>query len=311
VPVGSVGPVPRAASVTPLSRQQPQPETAARLLGERLRRLRVERGVTLGEAAAVIRGSAAKISRLERAINPAKERDVRDLASHYGASPEHRAEIEYLLYQAQNGAWYKQYSDVTPGFLRRLISLEQGAERIIVYEAFAVPGLLQTHDYARAVVEAALPHDVANERRVALRMERQRILNQPDRPDVTALLDQGVLMRPRGGPAVMGRQLEHLLKLGRTPGINIRVVEFDNSGDVSPPYPITHLRLRDGGPPEVVYVESIDSANYLTRPAETETYRLVLNRLMGAAARRQRSEKLLTEAMARYRAQEADQGRRT
>ncbi|WP_171059854.1 helix-turn-helix domain-containing protein [Streptomyces montanus] len=295
--------------MTQLPRQRPQPETTARLLGSRLRQLRVARGETLEEAAVVIRGSAAKVSRLERGITPAKARDVRDLATHYGASPEDTSEIEYLLSQAHNRAWYKQYSDVTPGFLRRLISLEQGTERIITYEAFVVPGLLQTHDYARAVVEAALPQDSANERRVALRMERKRILKQPDRPHMTALLDQGVLMRPRGGPEVMCRQLEHLLEMGHIPGINIRVIEFEHSGDVSPPYPITHLRLRDGGPPEVVYVESIDSAHYLTRPAETETYRFVLNRLMDAAADRLRSEELLRKAATRYRAM-AGQSRR-
>jgi transcriptional regulator with XRE-family HTH domain len=294
--------------VTRFPRQRPQPETTARLLGSRLRQLRVACGETLEQAAVVIRGSAAKVSRLERGITPAKARDVRDLAIHYGASPEDTAEIEYLLSQAHNHAWYKQYSDVTPGFLRRLISLEQGAERIITYEAFVVPGLLQTHDYARAVVEAALPQDNANERRVALRMERKRILKQPDQPHMTALLDQGVLMRPRGGPEVMCRQLEYLLEMGHIPGINIRVIEFEHSGDVSPPYPITHLRIRDGGPPEVVYVESIDSAHYLTRPAETETYRFVLDRLMDAAADRLRSEQLLKKAATRYRAM-ADQSR--
>ncbi|MFJ4836210.1 DUF5753 domain-containing protein [Streptomyces sp. NPDC088747] len=301
VRVGSDGPQARAASVTSLSRQQSPPETAARLLGERLRRLRLDHRLTLGEAAEVIRGSAAKVSRLERAVNPAKTRDVRDLANFYRASPEEMAEIEYLLSQSQNGAWYKQYSDVTPGFLRRLISLEQGAERIITYEAFVVPGLLQTREYALAVVSAALPLDASNERRVALRMERQRILQQEDRPHVTALLDEGVLRRPRGGAAVMRNQLKQLLEIGRIPGINIRIVEFANSGDVSPPYPITHLRLRDGGPAEVVYVESIDNATYLTRPAETETYRLVLNRLMDRAAPRERTEDLLLEAIDGYR----------
>lgn len=295
----SDGPQARAVPVTALPRQPP--ETAARLLGERLRRLRLDRRLTLGEAAEVIRGSAAKVSRLERAVSPAKVRDVRDLAVFYGASREETAEIEYLLSLSQNGAWYTQYSDVTPGFLRRLISLEQGAERIIMYEALVVPGLLQTREYAHAVVSAALPLDAANDRRVTLRMERQRILHQEDRPHVTALLDEGVLRRPRGGAEVMRRQLEQLLEIGKIPGINIRIVEFVNSGDVSPPYPITHLRLRDGGPPEVVYVESIDSAIYLTRPAETETYRLVLNRLMEQAAPRGRTEELLREAIASYR----------
>ncbi|MFI6804546.1 DUF5753 domain-containing protein [Streptomyces luteogriseus] len=293
--VGSDGP---AASMS--ARQQSQPDPAARLIGERLRRLRLQRGLTLSEAAVTIRASAAKISRLERAATQPKARDVRDLAAFYRAGREELAEIEYLLSQSSNGAWYTQYSDVTPDFLKRLISLEQGAERIIMYEALVVPGLLQTREYARAVISAALPMDAENERRVDLRLDRQRILRQPDRPVLTALLDEGVLYRPRGGRGVMRRQLEQLLALGQAPGTNIRIVEFVHSGDVSPPYPITHLRLRDGRPAEVVYVESLGSATYLTRPEETERYRLVLNRLMERAASRKRTEELLRKAVEKY-----------
>ncbi|MFF7205353.1 helix-turn-helix domain-containing protein [Streptomyces sp. NPDC008141] len=290
---------PQTASVTPMPRQV-KPEAAARLLGAQLRDLRLERGLTLETVGKVIRGSASKISRLERGMHPPRERDIYDLVRFFQLGPEQAGEIDALLRQAQNSAWYKQYSDVTPRYLKRLIGLEGSAQTIHTYENHVVPGLLQTPEYARAVVEAALPLAPGNERRVELRMGRQQLLHSDQRPLVIALLDEGILRRPVGGYEVMCEQLEHLLQASEFPGVNIRIVEFEQSALVSPTYPITHLHFNDGGPPEVVYVEHIDSAMYLTRPTDVERYRHVLNELGFVAANRQRSQKLLHQALERY-----------
>ncbi|MGW0313990.1 helix-turn-helix domain-containing protein [Streptomyces flavidovirens] len=304
----SVGPLSQephpAASVTPLPRQV-KPEAAARLLGERLRDLRLERGLTLEAVGKAIRGSASKISRLERGMHPPRERDIYDLVRFFGLSSEQEALLDHLLRQAQNSAWYKKYSDVTPGYLKRLIGLEGSAQTIYTYENHVVPGLLQTPQYARAVVEAALPGHPGNARRVELRMGRQQLLHSDHRPLVIALLDEGVLRRPVGGYDVMCGQLEHLLSAFDVPGVNIRVVEFEASALASPTYPITHLRFCDGGPSEVVYVEHIDSAMYLTRPSEVERYRHVLNEVAYVAAGRQESKEILQETLGGYRSKAA------
>jgi transcriptional regulator with XRE-family HTH domain len=304
----SQGPRPSAEG-SPFPRQV-KPEAAARILGDRLRDLRLERNLTLEAVGQVIRGSASKISRLERGMHPPRERDIYDLVRFFQLTPEQEGEIDQLLRQAQNSAWYKQYSDVTPTYLKRLIGLEDSAHTILTYETHVVPGLLQTPAYARAVVEAALPDAPGNDRRVELRMRRQELLRSENRPRVIALLDEGILRRPVGGYEVMREQLEHLLHASQFEGINIRIVEFEHDEDeavtVSPTYPITHLRFNDdGGAQEVVYVEHIDSAMYLTRPADVERYRLVLNRLKYVAAPRQRSEDLLREAVEHYRAKAA------
>ncbi|MBO0653790.1 helix-turn-helix domain-containing protein [Streptomyces triculaminicus] len=290
-----------AGSVIALKRD-PKQAGAARLLGDQLRRLRQERGLGLKDVAPVIRGSVSKVSRLERGESPPKDRDIHDLLQYYGVSPELAREIEGLVQQTRNEEWWQQYLDVTPGFLKRLISLEGTAARIRTYETHVVPGLLQTQAYARVLVAAAMPDATEEEikRRVGLRVGRQRILDE-SRPSIVALLDEAVLHRRVGGPEVMEQQLAHLQELAARDRVNIRVVPFDSGVDVTPAYPITHLHFDDGGPAELVYVEHIDSAQYLTRPKEIDQYRYVLDRLMGAAAHRDASNELLSSAIERCR----------
>ncbi|MGW8374728.1 helix-turn-helix transcriptional regulator [Streptomyces sp. ODS28] len=277
-------------------------EAASRFLGEQLRQLRQARGLSLKDVAPVIRGSISKISRMERGESPPKERDVLDLARHYGVSAEQYREIEYLLKQISDEAWYQQYSDVTPAFLRRLIGLEGSAEEISTYENNVVPGILQIKDYARALITAALPDSPKEEieRKTDMRAQRKMML-KGSHPKVNALLDEGVLRRPVGGPSVMCQQLEYLLFAARVQGVNIRVIEFENGAAVSPPHPITHLKFFDGGPAELVYIEHLTSATYLTRPTEVDAYRHVLNELRFAATKRANSEEILERALQEYR----------
>ncbi|MGK5640107.1 helix-turn-helix domain-containing protein [Streptomyces sp. URMC 126] len=274
---------------------------AARLLGDELRRLRQERGLGLKDAAHVIRGSVSKVSRLERGESPPKARDVQDLI-HFYRVPRSRARlIENLLEQTRNEEWWRQYNDVTPHFLRRLISLEGQAAKIYTYETHVVPGLLQTPAYTRVLIGAAL-HGVAErdvERRIALRQGRKRAFRN-GRPHVVALLDEAVLWRRVGSREVMREQFQYLLDIGQRENISIRVVPFDCGPDAVPLSPVTHLRFDDGGPPELVYLELLNSAQYLTRPREVDQYRHVLNRLSLAAADREHSQRLLSAAVARF-----------
>ncbi|WP_033039057.1 helix-turn-helix domain-containing protein [Streptomyces monomycini] len=290
------------ASVHPLA-QGSKREAAARLVGEQLRRMRQERGLALKDVAPLIRGSVSKVSRLERGESPPKERDVFDLIRHYGASEEQQREIDSLLRQAQDSAWWQQYSDVTPSFLKRLIGLEDAAEKIYTYENHVVPGILQIPDYARVLVAAAMPSvsPDAVERPVALRMARQRLLFKENPPEVLALLEEGILRRPVGGPAVMCAQLEHLKRVAELPHVHLRIVEFEYGASAAPTFPITHLRFGDGGPAELVYVEQISSAQYLTKTAEVEQHRHILDELRFVAASREKSVQILDAALDRYR----------
>ncbi|MBY8846682.1 helix-turn-helix transcriptional regulator [Streptomyces sp. SP2-10] len=292
------------APVIPVPEQNARPEVAARLLGEALRQARKERNLALRDVAPVIRGSVSKISRLERGESPPKDRDVRDLVAFYQLPSEQAHEIEGLLQQAKDNTWWQQYSDVTPNWLKRLIGLETGATRIACYENHVVPGLLQTPEYTRALVSNSLPGASPEEveRRVRLRLERQRVVRGPHRPNIIAMLDEAILRRPVGGPAVMRGQLDHLIELSQQEGINVRIVPFDRSASVAPSYPITHLTFGDGGPSELVYVELIDSAMYLSRATEIEQYRQALLNVLHASARMKKSQEMLAEARDGYAA---------
>ncbi|MFJ7146663.1 helix-turn-helix domain-containing protein [Streptomyces sp. NPDC100445] len=295
-------------AVVPITGHSARPEIAARLLGETLRQARKERSLSLRDVAPVIRGSVSKVSRLERGESPPRERDIRDLVAFYQFSSDQAHEIEGLLQQAKNNAWWQKYGDVTPNWLRRLIGLEAGATRIASYENHVVPGLLQTRSYMRALVSNGLPGASAEEieRRVKLRLDRQRILWSPRRPSIVAMLEEAILLRPVGGPGVMREQLDHLIELSQRDGINIRIIPFERSASVAPSYPITHLTFGDGGPSELVYIELIDSAMYLSRAGEIEQYRQVLLNLLAASERMRDSRDLLVEARDRYAARTAD-----
>ncbi|MDT0268513.1 helix-turn-helix transcriptional regulator [Streptomyces sp. DSM 44915] len=279
------------------------PEAAQRVLGECLRQLRKERGLTLKQAAEPIRGSAAKISRLERGACSPKERDIEDLITFFRVSEGKAREIRMLLQQARLHPWWWQFSDVTPNYLRRLIGLEGSAVEIHSYEDHVVPGLLQTEEYARAVIRSALPtaDTTTIERKVALRVSRQRILKAAQRPTVFALLDEAILRRPVGGYGVMWRQLAHLRRLALSDLLHLRVIEFEGGVGHVPNYPVTRLHFGDGGPSELVYLEHLESATYVTRPADLERYRHLLDQSKGVAASKERTNALLDRTIEEYR----------
>ncbi|MFJ6793289.1 helix-turn-helix domain-containing protein [Streptomyces sp. NPDC091268] len=289
------------ACVLPLAKE-PGRAAADRMLGQELRALRESRGLTLRQVAPVIRGSVSKISRLERGESPPKRRDVLDLARHYGAGADDMWMIERLLELGRTSAWYEQFSDVTPDFLKRLIQMEGDAEEICVYENLVVPGILQTPQYARCMVEAAMPSADADEieRVVELRHQRQLRLLEGSLPRVTVLLEEGILYRRYGEHEVMREQLDHLLKACEIAKVNIRVLKMSRAYSATPPYPIMHLKFGDPEQSELAYVEHISSATYVTRPRALDDYRNALTKLRQAAESMDVSRALIEDAKSRF-----------
>ncbi|QLH19329.1 helix-turn-helix transcriptional regulator [Streptomyces sp. Rer75] len=296
---------PLTAGALPLPRQGEKPVAAGKVLGAYLRRLRREQGLAIKDAAPVIRASVSKISRMERGENPPRERDVLDLVDHYGVQDPKQVEaVRELLRQATAKAWYDEYADVTPGWLKRLIGLEDSATEIRTYEVSVVPGLLQTPSYARAIVTSGLPNASETEvrRRVDLRMTRQRLLQGGGRPQLVALLDEAILRRPVGSADVMVEQLEYLLHAAERSGITIRVVRFMKGAKIAPSTPVTYLKFAPGGPSELVYLEQAAGATYISKKSGVESYRYVLSELWGAAASRKETMELLHAAIREYAA---------
>ncbi|GCD98511.1 helix-turn-helix domain-containing protein [Embleya hyalina] len=301
----------RAPSIAPVVSltQQTSPAAAVKVLGATLRKLRLDNGRGLKDAAEAIRASMSKISRLERGESPPRPRDVFDLVRYYGVRDEESlSEIEELLKKALERAWWSHYSDVMPGWLTRLIGMEDSATKIDTYEVHVVPGLLQVPEYIRAVVRSGLPRAAPEEveRRIELRVQRQALLTDEHRPDLTALLDEGILRRPVGGPSVMAAQMRHLLAESARERINIRVVRFDRAAGVAPPSPMTYLRFASGGPSEMIYLEQANSATYLSRRADIDAYREILLRLWAVAENRASSERMLRDAERHFTAAAED-----
>ncbi|WP_164990966.1 helix-turn-helix transcriptional regulator [Streptomyces sp. GZWMJZ-114] len=265
------------------------------MLGEHLRHCREVRGFRQTDVAHAIRASVSKISRLERGESPPKVRDVIDIARFLRLDGTDMAAVERLLDIAQKGSVHQQFSDVTPHYLKRLISLEASAVEIMSYELQVIPGLLQVPSYAKAIVSLVLTGAFEINRASKARVSRSKIFDNRNLV-ATFIMDEGVLLRPRGGPAVMREQLLHLLAMSRRNNINIRIVPFDRT-ELAPPYAITQMRFADG-PSDLVYAEHINGAEYITNPDLVDVYRRSLHNIVKAAADRKQSEDMIAEVLA-------------
>jgi len=257
--------------------------TALRIaLGTRLRRLREASGITSVEAAEAIRATPSKISRMERGRTTARQRDVADLLSLYGVTDETAREQMLLLARlASAPGWWQQYSDVLPRWLELYVGLEEAASVIRSYEVQFVHGLMQTEDYARAVILIANAHAPAEEidRRVAARMRRQALLARPDAPELWAVLDEAALRRAPDGRDIMRGQLEQLLKITELPNVTLQIVPFSAGPHAAAGGPFTILRFPEPDLPDLVYLEQLNSALYLDQPDDVTNYMTVMNQL--------------------------------
>ncbi len=275
------------------------PPTVLRMiLGKQLEELRTRAGVSFEQAGEAIGVSHSTIRRMEQAkVARLRLSDVERLLRTYGVTD--TAEIEIfveLTREANKHGWWHTYRDVMPPWFGAYLSLEQAALHIRAYEAQFVPGLLQTEDYARALMTAgdpqAPPADV--ERRVALRMERQRILRRQQPPLLWAVLDETVLHWPVGGPEVMRAQIDHLLEIGELRHVRVQLMPF-----ASGPHPATRAGafqlFRFDAPelPDVVYLGGLVGSRYLDKHDEVSAYREAMDRLAAQAAGEKKTRRLL------------------
>jgi transcriptional regulator with XRE-family HTH domain len=257
--------------------------TALRIaLGVQLRRLREASHMTTEEAAEAIRATHSKISRLERGRSGARQRDVADLLTLYGITDEtEREQVLMLARQASAPGWWQQFSDVLPKWFELYIGLERAASVIRTYEVQFVHGLIQTEDYARAVILIANAHAPAEEidRRVSVRMKRQQLLAEPGAPEFWAVLDEAALRRAPDGPKVMRAQLEHLLRITDLPNVTLQIVPFNVGPHAAAGGPFTILRFPEPDLPDLVYLEQLNSALYLDQPDDVRDYVTVMDQL--------------------------------
>lgn len=261
-----------------------EPTMLRRLVGAELRRLREGSAITREAAGFEIRSSESKISRMELGRVSFKLRDVADLLTMYGlpeGDPE-RERVLTLTRRANAPAWWREFGEFVPAWFDNYIGLESGASMIRTYEALMVPGLLQTADYARAVVETLLPNapQARIERLTELRQTRQElVLHREDPPMLWAVVDEAALRRPIGGTAVQRGQLEALVEATEEPNVKIQIMPFRKGGHSALSGAFTILRFPEPDLSDIIYLELVTRALYLDRSDEVGAYTETMERL--------------------------------
>jgi hypothetical protein len=209
-----------------------------------------------------------------------------DLLTLYGVTDEDvRSRFIALVGQSNRPDWWDKYSDVLPSWFETYLGLEAAATTIRSFETQVVHGLLQTEDYARAVTRGGRKAATADEieRRVAVRLKRQELLRRPDPPRVWSVMDEAVLRRPIGGPALMRAQFQHLIEVAEGPHVTLQVVPFASGGHAGESGSFTVLRFEERDLPDVVYLEQLTSATYLDQRPDVEHYLETADELSGTA----------------------------
>jgi transcriptional regulator with XRE-family HTH domain len=275
------------------------PTLRQRELGLRLRKLRTGRGLTVEDVAGKLMCSTAKISRMETAARRPALRDVRDLCNLYDVPAPEAADLMQLAREAREQGWWTRYDD-----LKRspYIGLEDSASLITAYCMYYMHALVQTEDYAHAIIKAIAPTmDPAIARqRVEARMRRQQILERSSPPGYLVLLDEAALQRPVGGPELMAAQIDKILELSASGKVRAQVVPFSVGAYSVWDIGFTLLEFSDATLSPVVFVESLAGGQYYERPADVDRYRESIELIGDSALSPSESEKRLVEIQEAY-----------
>lgn len=256
-----------------------EPTVRRQELGQELRMLRKKEHISLREAAEVIDASESKLSRIETGHRNAPLDDIASLLGLYRADSKKRAHLLALAREADEIGWLQASRPNFAQHQHTLIMLESKAAQIVNFEPLIVPGLLQTGEYTRAIMaESGVVQEEEIDDRMVTRLHRQSVLVRRNPPQLLAFIDELVLHRILGGPAVLRLQLRHLVKRASQPNITIRVIP---NGHVGASGSFALLRLPERNP--VVFLESLTSNLFVERPEDVGLYERTLERLAECA----------------------------
>jgi transcriptional regulator with XRE-family HTH domain len=262
------------------------PTVRRRRLGTELRRLRDASGYKLEEVAAELGVAPSTLSRIETGKAPTKSVYLSQMLDMYGVSePAQRQVLVDMAREGHRKGWWAAYDDVLPSGFDIYVGLEAETAAIRSYEISVVHGLLQTADYARAVLREMFPRHTAQQidRLVDLRIERQHRLDDAPPLELWAILDEAVVQRAVGGPAIMRRQLNHLVAEADRPGMTMQVLPFSCGAHAAHQGPFSILAFPDRSDSEVAFVESVAGYIYLEKDRDVRARSEAFDRLRAAA----------------------------
>jgi transcriptional regulator with XRE-family HTH domain len=258
------------------------PTVRRRRLGAELRRYRELAGLTIDHVAERLDCSASKISRLETGQTGSSPRDVRDMLALYGVDGAELEELLVVARETRQRGWWQPYGSVLTG---AFIGFEAAAQQIRSYEAQCVPGLLQTEDYARSLMQGGTigrsPDEIDS--RVRVRMARQALLTQEDPVDLWCVLDEAALMRPIGGADVMHDQLDRLVAAAELPHVTLQVLPMQLGAHPGLEGSFVLLSFPDEADPDTVYVTMATGGVFQEKPDDLARFAMIFDSLQRIA----------------------------
>lgn len=272
-----------------------------RRLAAELRRLRDASGLTCDEVAARLDCSASKISRIETGRVLVSPRDVRDLLTIYGVAGDARDRLIQLARDARQRGWWQSYGDSVEPHFATYLGMESEATEIRHYAVARIPPLLQTEDYARAVVTSGRAgtgrYPSPADRVVEMLMERQRLATAAP-PKTWVVMDEAALRRKVGGPEVMREQVGHLVELSSSNSTFLQVIPFRSGGGYVPvDVSFVILGFPDPADPDVAAIGYATGVLWIEEVAEVQQFTTFFHHLQAAALSLPDSAALLTSAL--------------
>lgn len=274
------------------------PTVRRRELGALLRKLRLEKGLTVEQAAEQLMFSMSKLSRMETGHGVATRRDIRDLCALYDVTDDaERDHMMNLAAEAKQQAWWQSYD---LGYAT-YVGLETEAVTISAFQSSVMHGLLQTADYARAGHEGTMPRLSSDQidLQIEAKLTRQGILARGNPPQLAVVLDEAALHRLVGGRQVMAAQLAKILDMSAQANVSVQVLPFEVGSHPGLESNFTILELPNQTP-DVVFVEGLIGSVYLERVEDLKRYREVFCRLRTMALNPQDSAQLMAERLRNY-----------
>ncbi|ADI10146.1 helix-turn-helix domain-containing protein [Streptomyces bingchenggensis BCW-1] len=261
------------------------PTVRLRRLAAELRRLRSESELTREEVTGQTGINEATLYRIETARVRPQRRTLVALLDLYHVRDPQRGEVLALLQGANTRGWLRPYHSELPEEYTAYISFENEAWEVRNYESLFIPGLLQTEDYARAVIRGTLPMASAEavEQRVQARIERKAVLAKDDPLRVWAIMDEAALRRMVGGPKAMREQMKHLAQEAEKPHVTLQVIPFSAGAHADMPGSFVLMGFADAEDPEIVYLDSMAGDLFLEAEIDVRRYGVMFDNLRAQA----------------------------